>query len=124
MQHVVLADVEIHIDRVELHDRGEHGRRVAADELADRHLPRGDDAVERRRDLGVAEIDLCLLVVDLRLIEGRPARRRVCQRLIVLAWVETLLLEQLCLSLLLGLRLLQRRLGAGLGGLGGSTLCR
>ena len=53
--HVLFADIEIHPDRIELDDGGEHGRRVvAADIFADRDLARGHDAVERRRHLGIA----------------------------------------------------------------------
>ena len=48
-QHVLLADVEIHVDRIDLHDGGQHGRRGAAADIgADRDLARGDDAVEGR----------------------------------------------------------------------------
>ena len=44
-------------------------RRAGADQLADRDLPRGHDAVERRGDVGVAEIDLGLLLVGLRRLQ-------------------------------------------------------
>ena len=69
LQRVALARSEIHPDRIELHDGGEHGRRVRSDQLPDRHLTRGDDTVERRGDVGIAEIDLGLLLVGLRRLQ-------------------------------------------------------
>ena len=62
LQHVLLADVEVHVDRVDLDDGGELGRAIGADQLADRHLSRRHDAVERRLHLGVAELIAACLV--------------------------------------------------------------
>ena len=87
--------------------------RIRADQLADRDLARGDDAVERRGHVGIAEIDLGLLLVGLRRLQvglRRVARR---QRLVVIGLGRDLPVHEIGLALVLGLRLLQRRLGAG-----------
>ena len=98
-QHVLLADVEVHVDRIELHDGGEHGRRRrAADILADRDLARRDDAVERRRDLGVVEVELGQLRVDLRLVRVACGVARG-QRLVVVGLGRGLPRHQLGLPL-------------------------
>jgi len=47
-QHILLADVEVHVDRLLLNDGGENGRRAGtANKFADRDLPRRHDTVER-----------------------------------------------------------------------------
>ena len=56
-QHLLLADREGGVDRIELHDGGELGRPGDADQTAHRYEMRGDHAVERRGDLRVAEVD-------------------------------------------------------------------
>ena len=89
VQHVLLADVEVHVDRIELDDGGELGRAAGADQLADRHQARGDDAVERRLHLGVAEIDGGLLGVGLRLLEPGRAESRLAVALSSAALVAT-----------------------------------
>ncbi len=63
LQNLLLAQIGDDIDRVELGDLGQ--RRLltaAADDIARVDQMLADDAVERRPDLGVAQIDL----VDLR----------------------------------------------------------
>src|SRR5579885_1848155 len=79
LQYVAFAGVEVHPDRVKLHDGGKYGRRARADQFADRDLPCRDYAVERRLHVGVTEIDLGLLFIGLgRLQVGlrRIARRQ------------------------------------------------
>ena len=85
-QDVPLADVEIHVDRIELNDGGELGRAVGSDQLAFRNQPRRDVAVERRLDLGVTEIEFglggvgpCLLQPGLRgiAVGGGVVERRL-----------------------------------------------
>ena len=56
-----LARAPVHVDRVELHDRGEHGLLARADQVALGLLQLADAAGDRRADLGVAEVDLGLL---------------------------------------------------------------
>ena len=111
-KHVLLADVEVHVDRIELHDGREHGRRrAAADILADRNLPRRHDTVERRRDMGVVVVELGELGVGVGLVVGGLRGIAVGQRLIVRRpGVRGLCATQLGLPLELGLGLLQRRL--------------
>ena len=74
---VALAHVEIEVDRVERHDRGEHrgrGAVAAADQVADAHLMVADAPGERRGDLG--ELDIELGRADRRLggFDARPSR--------------------------------------------------
>ena len=56
-QHVLLADAEGRVDRVDLDQAGELGVRRPADQRADRDEMLGHHTVERGYDLGVAEID-------------------------------------------------------------------
>ena len=116
-QHVLFVDVEIHIDRVERHDVGKLRRRRDADQFADRDQMRADDAVERRRDIGIAVIDRRDLGVDLGLLQvglGVLARRR---RSIERCLRDRLSLHQIRLPLEIGFGLLHRSLHAGFGGL-------
>src|SRR6185437_16169493 len=62
--------VEIHIDRIELVDGGQQRRRALTDERALRHLLLAGDARDRRRHVGVAEIDARRLDVGLGLFDG------------------------------------------------------
>ncbi len=68
-QHVLFADIEIHIDRIERHDGRKLGRRRRTDQFADRDQMRTDDAVERRHHIGIAVIDRRDLGVDLGLLQ-------------------------------------------------------
>ena len=118
LQHVALAGGEIHPDRIELHDGGEHGRRVGADQLADRDLPRGHHAVERRGHVGIAEIDLGLPFIGLRGLQVGLRGVALRQRLVVIGLGRHLLGHQSGLPVIFGLRLGQGRLVADHGGLG------
>jgi hypothetical protein len=116
-QHILFVDVEIHIDRIELHDGRELRRRRRADQLANRDQMGADDAVERRNDFGVTVIDrgdpgidLGLLQIGLRIVAG--GRGAVERRL-----RDGLPLHQIRLPSEVGFGLLQRRLRASLGGL-------
>src|SRR5271155_1407351 len=57
-QELRLAQREIDVDRVGLHDRCERGRSGRADEIADIDLMIGNDAIERGENLGEAEVDI------------------------------------------------------------------
>ena len=119
IQNIALADVEIHVDRVVLHDRRQHRwRRGAADVLADRNQPCCDDAVERRRNLRIVVIDLGKLRIVARLVEGRLRGIARRQGLIVVRLGGRLVTQQLGLALERRLRLLQVSLGADLRGFG------
>jgi hypothetical protein len=122
LQNVALAGGEVRVDRIHLHDGCEHGRRVGADELAERHLARTHCAVERRRHLGVVEIDRGLLRIRLRLLQVRPRAIARRLRLIEHRLRGELLAGEFGLALVFGLRLLQRCLGASLRRLRGGEL--
>ena len=77
-------------------------------------MARRHPAVERRRHFGVAEIDRRLLGVRLRLLQIRPRAVARRLRLIQNCLRGELLAGEFGLALVFGLRLLQRRLGAGL----------
>ena len=114
-QDVLLIDIEGHVDRIELHDGGKLGRRSGADQFADRDEMGADDAVERRGDIGIAEIDGGDLGVDLGLLQvglGIVARRG---GLIEGGLRDRLPRNQVRLALVVGLGLFQRRLGARFG---------
>ena len=70
-QDILFVDVEIDVDRIELHDGRKLCRRRRADQLADRNEMRADNAVERRNHVGVAVIDRRNLGVDLGLLQVR-----------------------------------------------------
>ena len=95
-QHILLAEVRGHVDRIELQDRRERRRAAAADQRADRREMGRHDTVEGRGNVRVAKLDfrklercLCFLQVGaafvavlLRFVElglpselGRPAQR-------------------------------------------------
>ena len=99
-QHVLLADVEIDVDRIELDDRRKRRGAGAPTSSPDRHLPRGDDAVERRLDLRIAEIELGLLDIGRRLLllgrVGIALGRRLVE---ILLRGDDLLGDQLLLAL-------------------------
>src|SRR5262249_29615460 len=100
-----------------LHDGGELGGAIGADHPAERHQTRGDDAVEGRLDLRIAEVERGLCNIDLGLLE--PGARRIA---IGRCIVERLLRGDLAarkvgLALIFSFRLLQRRLRGDLGGL-------
>ncbi len=80
--HVMLADGEIHPDRVELVDRCELGRRIGADEFADRDETLRHSAIERRRNLRITGIDLRLLKIGLVLLDRSLIDVTVCARLV------------------------------------------
>ena len=122
MQDVALARGEIHIDRIELNDRGENGGGIRPDQLADRDLPRRHDAVEGRGYVGVAEVDLGLLLVGLRRLQVGLRRVAQRQRFVVSGHGRDLPLHEVGLACVLGLVLLERRLGAGDRGLGSLDL--
>ena len=77
-------------------------------------MARRHPAVERRRHFGVAEIDRRLLGVRLRLLQIRAPAVARRLRLIQNCLRGELLAGEFGLALVFGLRLLQRRLGAGL----------
>ena len=55
--HVVdLAHREVHADGIDLRHGGEQGRAVLPDQVADAHARQPGDAVDRRADLGVREV--------------------------------------------------------------------
>ena len=68
--HDGLADLEIDVDRVDLHDARQLGRTGIADQRTDTDQVARRDAVERRRHLGVAEVDVGDLEVGLRAEDG------------------------------------------------------
>ena len=68
-QHILFVDVEIDVDRFELHDGGQLGRRRRADQFAGRDEMRADDTVEGCYDIGIAVIDRRNLGVDLGLLQ-------------------------------------------------------
>ena len=114
-QHVLFVDVEIHVNGVELHDGRELGRRRRTDEFSDRNKMRADDAIERRDDIGIAEIDcgdpgvgLGLLQAGLGVIAGRSGRIEGRLR-------NRLPGNQIHLTVVVGLGLLQCRPRPGLG---------
>ena len=68
--HVVdLAQREVHADRIDLRDRREQRRAVLADEVADAHEREPGDAVDRRANLRVREVQRS---------PARAAPRRAC----------------------------------------------
>ena len=109
--------IEIHVDRIELHDGGEHLRAAGADQLADRDLARRDDAVERRHHLGVVEIDLRLLGVGLRLEQFRLGGIAVGGGIVERRLRCGLAAHQLLLTFEVRLGLDHGRLRGGFGGL-------
>ena len=59
LEHVLLAQIGDDVDRVELGDLGQRGLLApAADDIAGIDQVLADDAVERRPDLGIAEVQL------------------------------------------------------------------
>ena len=94
-------------DRIELNDGGEQRRRTGADKLPDRYLTRGHDAVERSGHVGVAEIDLGLLLIGLRRLQIGLRRIALRQRLVVVRLGRNLFDDQFFLALELGLGLLE-----------------
>src|SRR5215831_592150 len=103
-------------NRSGLDDGGELGGAIGAHQFAQRHLARSDDAVEGSLYLGVTEVELGLRGIDLRLLEP-GARRIAISRCVVERLLRCdLAARELGLPLVFRLRLLQRRLGAGLGG--------
>src|SRR5260370_13689707 len=116
LQHIALTRGEIYPNRIELDDGGKHrGRRTGADELADRDLTGGNDAVEWRGHVGITEIDLSLLLVGLRRLQISLRRIALCQGLIIIRLGRDLSTDEIGLALVLGLRLRQRGLRAGHG---------
>src|SRR5262249_43905700 len=99
-----------------LDDGGELGRAIGAHQFAQRHQARRDEAVEGSLHLRVAEGELGLRGIDLRLLEpgarGVAIRRRVVERLLR----RDLAAREIGLPFVFRFRLLQCRLRAGLGG--------
>ena len=114
---VLLANAEVHVDRIELNDGGKQGRRgPGADQFVKRHLAGRYDTIKRRHHMCVAEIDRRLFDIGSRPIDiglGQIARgpRAVERRL-----GRNLTRGQVLLALEFCLRLRQRRLRARLGG--------
>ena len=96
-----------------MHDGGELGRRSGADQFADRHEMRTDNAVERRSDIGVAEIDRRDPGVGLRLQQVGLGIVAIGRGLVESRLRNRLTLHQIRLPLVVGLGLLERSLGAG-----------
>ena len=128
-QHILLAHVEGHPDRIDLDDGGELGRRGDADQGAHRLEMVGDHPVEGRLHLGVAEIDrgdvdpgLGIQDVGIQRVALRPGLVEV--RLGAVAFRRQIRLAlQLRLGIgPLGLQRLQLRLGLGQLGLVGRLL--
>ena len=112
VEHVALARLENHVDRVLAHDRRERaGWRT--DQIADGEIGEPDAAVDRRVDLGIAEIDLRLVERRLRL-EHVGLRRRLVGR----ALIDGGLRDVLVAHQLLAARELKRGIGLGRLGLG------
>src|SRR6516225_12103393 len=99
-----------------LDDGGELGGAIGAHQFAQRHQARRDDAVEGSLHLRVAEIELGLRGIDLRLLEpgarGVAIGRRIVERLLR----RDLAAREIGLPFVFRFRLLQCRLRAGLGG--------
>ena len=98
MQSVAFVKIEVHINRghlLELRD----GRGAAnADEIARINLSAPDAAGERRRHVGVAQINLRYLHLGAGLIAQT-------QLLVQVRFGDVLLIEQLYLAIILGLGL-------------------
>ena len=71
-QDLDLVDAEVDVDRLQLNERRELCWRPGADERADIDQMGRQLAIEGRRHLGVAEIDLRQLEIGLGLIDRRP----------------------------------------------------
>ena len=110
---VDFADVEVDVDRIELNDRRKLGRsRAAADVLANRHLMRRNDPVERRFDMGVVDVELGELraCLGLREVRLRGVARR--QQLVVLLLARALGGDERRDAVEVSLRLIERSLCA------------
>ncbi len=105
-----LAYREIDVERIELDDRRELGRRPDADERAPVDKMPGDDAVERRSHRCVVQIDLGCLDGGLGVQHLRG--RFILFRLPFLhrGLAGEILLSQRCLTLVFGLVECERRL--------------
>ena len=80
--------------------------------MADRYLTRGNDPIKRSGHVGIAEIDLSLLLVGLRRLQVGLSRNALRQSFVVIGLSRNLFADEGSLALILGLRLRQRRLRA------------
>ena len=115
-EEVGLAHVEDEVDRA-LRDDGGQERRFG-DQVADVDPAIGDPPADRRRDLGVLEIELGLLDGRLRRADGRFGGLALLQPLVVVGLGERRAADQLGDALELELGELELRLGAREIGLG------
>ena len=113
--HVPFAQIEPDPDRVDLDDGRELARVAAADQLADRDLARGDDAVEWGRHRRIAQSDLRVLGVGLRLQYVGARGIAVGTGLVEIGLGRDVLRLQLLLAGEFGFGIDQRRLGPLLG---------
>ena len=117
LENFLLADGEVHIDRVGLHDGGELGRAIGSHQLAQRHLARRHDPVEGGLHLRIAEVERGLLGLDLGLLQLRRRRVLIGRGIVERDLGGDLAARQVGLALIVHLRLFHRGLRAGLGGL-------
>ncbi|GJE45787.1 hypothetical protein AEGHOMDF_4987 [Methylobacterium soli] len=103
-EHLLLADVEIDVDRIDPDDRGELGRAADADEGAHIHQMVGDDPVEGRQHLGIAEIDRGEIEIGLRLRDRGRGLVEPGLGVLDMGLRGEFLLPQRRLALVLGLR--------------------
>ena len=111
LQRLLRADIGDHVDRVELGDFGERGLlAVAADDIARIDQVLAHLAVERRPDLGIAEVQLGQRDLRLRRQHVRLGARSLVVPVIDLDLGGRVLLHQRRVSADLGLGVEQRRL--------------
>ncbi len=110
VEHLLLVDVELHVDRHELHDRRELGRLAGADHGAGVDEARRDAAVERRDDGRVGEVALRLGDLALGLLERGQRRVALGARFIELGDRDRGRLHEILLALQVGVRLQEQRL--------------
>ena len=108
-QHLLLVDVELHVDRHELHDGRELGRPVGADHGAGIDEARRDAAVERRDDGRVGEVALGLRDLALGLRERRQRRVALGAGFIDLGDRHRGRLHEILLALQVGVGLQEQR---------------
>ena len=111
-EDVLLAHVEVDIDRVELDDGRELGGGRGADQLADRDQMLGHDAVERSRDGRIAEVGLGNDEIALGILDIGPRRVALGLGLIEGVLRQHVLPQQGFLAGELGLGVHELRLGA------------
>lgn len=114
-QHVLLADIEVHVDRIGRHNSRELCWAVDADQFSHGDLPRGHDAVEWSFDLRITEIDAGLCRIHLRLLELGARGVAVSERIVEGGFRSHLPARQFDLPFVFRLRLRKRRLRAGFG---------